>query len=664
MTPSSARTTAPCLFLLALCTLLTGCTLETTAPATPSPGLSLQGTVFGGQAPIAGAQVYLFAAGTSGYGGSSVSLLGPATNTKEDTSYNYYVTSDVNGKFSITGDYLCAAGSQVYLAAFNGYPSVGAELNITNTALALLAGLGTCPSTGTFASTVPLININEVSTVATAYALAGFMTDATHVSSTNTDLAKTGVMNAFANITNLETISTGSALAMTPTGGVAPQATLNTLADILATCVNSNDTFFNTDLFSDPCNALFNQLTNDGTPDGPKPNNTVTAILDIAHYPAINVPNLFGLSAGTSAPFQPTLPHAPTDFTLGLSFTNGFSAANAIAVDASGNLYIADGYNASLVELSSLGAAVSPSGGWGAFTGNSGLYIGQQSSLAIDNYGYVWIADGAGVLKFTSSGAEISSGSGFSVGNSNVHDLAVAIDGGGYVWTANSYSGTNAGSISKLTNSGGLLSPPAGYGGGVILPYAIAMDGAGSAWVNGANKLSKFSNTGSALVSSTGSPSTSFAIAIDASGNAWAANESGNSLSKFSNSGVSSGNYTGGGLSEPNAIAIDGAGNIWAANDNSSAYSISEISNTGTIISPSTGYASALFGQYLSPNSIAVDGSGNVWLACNISSSGPVSTVPTVLELIGAATPVITPIAAGLPSTFTTDGSSNLGTRP
>jgi len=35
-----------------------------------------------------------------------------------------------------------------------------------------------------------------------------------------------------------------------------------------------------------------------------------------------------------------------------------------------------------------------------------------------------------------------------------------------------------------------------------------------------------------------------------------------------------------------------------------------------------------------------------------------------IIEFIGAATPVITPTAAGLPATPTADGSSKLGTRP
>jgi hypothetical protein len=62
-------------------------------------------------------------------------------------------------------------------------------------------------------------------------------------------------------------------------------------------------------------------------------------------------------------------------------------------------------------------------------------------------------------------------------------------------------------------------------------------------------------------------------------------------------------------------------------------------------------------GAINNPTAIAIDGSGNIWTA-NFGSTA------SVTELIGAAVPVITPICAGLPSTPTTDGSSNLGTRP
>ena len=58
---------------------------------------------------------------------------------------------------------------------------------------------------------------------------------------------------------------------------------------------------------------------------------------------------------------------------------------------------------------------------------------------------------------------------------------------------------------------------------------------------------------------------------------------------------------------------------------------------------------------------MALDGSGNAWIG---NSGYPCEAVDSVLEFIGVATPVITPIAAGLPATPTANGSSNLGTRP
>jgi hypothetical protein len=90
-------------------------------------GARLAGTVHGGQQPIAGAHVYLFAASATGYGGAgiaastsnaSVSLLTGGSGTTLDssggaTNGDYFVTTDSSGNFSITGDYTCTAGAQV-----------------------------------------------------------------------------------------------------------------------------------------------------------------------------------------------------------------------------------------------------------------------------------------------------------------------------------------------------------------------------------------------------------------------------------------------------------------------------------------------------------------------------------------------------------------------
>jgi hypothetical protein len=214
--------------------LLTGCALTNTASPGISGGTLLKGNVHGGQQPVVGAHVYLFAAGTSGYGGPSVPLLNPIT-TGQGDSIGGYVTTDSNGAFSITGDYACTTGTQVYLLATGGNP--GLPGNQTNPNLALMTALGQCPASGSFAASIPTVAINEVTTVASVYAISGFMTDLTHVSSSGTALANTGIANAFATVNNLVNIVTGSALATTPAGnGTVPQSTINTLANHRCLC--------------------------------------------------------------------------------------------------------------------------------------------------------------------------------------------------------------------------------------------------------------------------------------------------------------------------------------------------------------------------------------------------------------------------------------------
>src|ERR1035441_7374066 len=133
--------------------------------------------------------------------------------------------------------------------SLGGDPGLGSG---ANAASGLLAALGTCPgSVGgnhIFSSGLYVV-INEVSTVAAAYAFAGFATDAVHVSSSGTAAAKLGIANAFINAEILETLSTGVANAAPPSsttyyggGGAVPQTTVNTLGNILAACVNSNGT--------------------------------------------------------------------------------------------------------------------------------------------------------------------------------------------------------------------------------------------------------------------------------------------------------------------------------------------------------------------------------------------------------------------------------------
>ncbi len=596
-------------------------------------GATLQGKVHGGQNPIVGAHVYLYEVNANGYGGpgivasssnASISMLTGAGGTSEDSNGNYYVTTDSNGAFTITGDYTCpAANSQVYLYAIGGNPGSG-----VNPAAGLLAGLGSC---GSLNSTT-FVTINEVSTIATAYAIAAFATDATHVSSSGSALAQTGIANAFAAVANLETLKTGVALATTPAGnGTAPQSEINTLADLLAGCVNS------TGPSSSTCIGLLDNAKNPLTTLAPT--ETATAAINIAHLPGRNVDSLYNWLMA-DAPFQPDLPYAPNDFTISILYTGGgLGGSGNVAIDASGNVWVANGWASDISEFSPTGAVLSGSSG---FTGGGTQYPGL---IAFDPSGDLWVG-GVGLSVFNSSGSPISGSSPYTGGGYSYPE-SMAIDALGNVWIS-SYLGA----VSEFNSSGSPVSGASGYtGGGLDASEGIAVDTSGNVWIANINNssISEFNSSGSPLSGASGytggglySP---VGIAIDASGNVWAPNSTGDSLSEFNSSGspISGVNgYTGGGLNLPWNIAIDGSGNVWTTSPVAPG-NLSEFNSSGSAISGTHGFQNAGFD---SPLNLAIDGSGNIWVANSLGSTG------SIVEFIGAATPVVTPKVANLLSPY------------
>jgi hypothetical protein len=524
--------------------------------------------------------VYLLSANTTGYGKPSVSLLNAASTGFSD-SVGAYVQTGSDGSFFWAGDYTCTPGTQVYIYALGGNSGAG-----TNSASGLLAAMGNCPSTGNF-SAIPYITVNEVSTIAAAYSFAGFATDATHVSSSGTALAQTGVANAFGNAANLANLSTGQALSTTPAGnGGVPQAQINTLANILSACVDTSGSS------SNYCSILFSNAMSSGS-SGTTPTDTATAAINIAHNPAANIYSLYGIIAATP-PFAPALTALPNDFTIGIVFTVGGlnTASAAIAIDGSGNAWITNELANSVTEFSSTGAVLS-----GA-TGYTGGGLGTPRGIAIDGAGSAWIDNASGVTKLSSTGAVLSGTNGFSGGGFNVH--GIAIDGSGNAWITSIY----VNSVTKLSSTGAVLSGTNGYtGGGLNAPAGIAIDGTGNAWIPNGNAgftmdITEFSSTGAVLSGATG--------------------------------------YSGGGLYEPGAIAIDGSGNAWIVPTGS--YVI-ELSSAGAVLSGATGYKGGFANAIPLSTGIAIDGSGDVWITDQVSGN---------IELIGAGTPVVTPLATGV----------------
>lgn len=282
------RAVAP--FFCALVTLLlAGCGAGPVR--TGSIGSSAaSGTVFGGQQPVVGAAIQMYAVGTGGDGSAATPML---TST---------VTSGAGGQFTITGLYSCTGASQVYIVATGGNPG----LSGANPQIALMAALGPCSSL----TPSTFISINELTTVAAVSALAPFMSSATNVGSGTNDAA--ALASAFALANEFVSTTAGAAPGTgIPAGYTDPVAELNTLADVVAACVNSTGGVAGDGSL---CGQLFTLTT---VSPNAAPTNTIAALLNVAGHPTQNAAALYGLTPPTP-PFQPTLTGAPASWQIAL----------------------------------------------------------------------------------------------------------------------------------------------------------------------------------------------------------------------------------------------------------------------------------------------------------------------------------------------------------
>lgn len=461
------------LMLAAACLGLSGCTMSpTTAFTTHSTsGVTLQGAVHAGQNPVTGASIYLFAAGSSGYGSGSVSLLKSSVETHnpagggEDGSGNYYAltangSNGAVGSFSFTtADWSSncpSASSPVYLLAVGGNPGGGANPN-----LALMAALGPC--SGVTSSTT--VNVNEVTTVASVWALSPFMTAATNsVTASGMNIGadstnQTGLANAFTTvINNVVNITTGAASGPNlPANATVPVTKINTLANILSSCVN---TAGGTAGDGTNCGKLFAATEVNSV----APTTTIAAALNMAQHPGVSsstMTTLFGLQQGAGAPFS-GLSSAPNDLTISINYTaGGLSAPMGIAVDYSGNVWLANTTGNSVTELSNLGVAA----GGSPFAPSS--LLSSPSGIAVDETGSVWVASNgnSSVVKLTSGGALSST----YITNIDA-PTGIAVDGSGNLWVANHGNG----SVTEISSGGTTTNYP-GASAGIAAPQAIAV---------------------------------------------------------------------------------------------------------------------------------------------------------------------------------------------
>ena len=778
------------LFASLVAGLMCGCSGSfAPSPVEPNevPIGNIQGTVHGGQQPVTGAQIYLFAASTAGFGSASTSLItsgkpGVTCNNGGTLNGDCFVTTDSNGNFALGGEYTCTQGTQVYMVAVGGNPGLStsaavpfsttatfgnkkgtmkvanatgittgmavtsnnglatgttvsgvagttitlsqnttsAQTNVTvtfstttatvtsgsttitvasatgvatgflvggngvggtvtkvtgttitlsqkatvtgtnvpvtftnpatpvnNSAIVQMAALAQCPAAGNLAAQVPFLVINEVTTVAMAYSMSGFGSDAFHIAADAT--GATALANAMANANNIVNIQYGQAptVANGNSNSISPQAKLYSLANIVALCVNS------TTASSPGCTSLFNLALN---ADTTAPTDESTALFNIAQNQGRNVLAIYNLTSGTPV-FSPTLSKAPTDWTMPVVYTGLVSVPGTtnnaitsgpfnIAFDANGNAWIGDRVKG-VVEIEPQGASTTINKGFGMVKG--------VTVSPID--GTIWVSDfGNNVLDVMNSSGTILT--------------SITTDMNGPIFTA--FSGNTPGqsfvyAVNETTTGVVLFDPQAftvqdfenANFSSIQTPGWISVDNNGNAWIPststnfvGQVTVQEKGKSGNFTFGSSqiAGPQSAYSMAADANGNLWFGTNTGTGdLEEIPSEKTAATDIgTGGGLNGAFKIAVDGNNTLWIANANANTvtgYNGGFLTTNGFSTSAPGGTGCVV---------AAPDPSGNLWTA-NADGS--------VTQLLGLATPTAAPFFGGVGSTGK-NVAGNLGTEP
>jgi hypothetical protein len=659
------RASFVCLSVL-LVSLLSGCSAYFSPADTFQPEHTqigpIQGNVHGGQQAVTGAHVYLYAASITGYGNASTSLIKSTSplpsGVTVDSSGNGYVTTDASGNFALSGDYTCTEGQQVYMVAVGGNPGETAGTN--NPYMVQMAGLGECPAAGNLASQDPYVTLNEVSTVAFAYAMAPFEgTDEYHIGTSGTTAGKLAIHNAMANVGKLVNLQYGQVFSTVPgnSNATVPLAKIYHLANILATCVNTNGQLRNATNTQQPCYKFFNDTGATITGSGLSTATTsdeAQAIFFIANNPTSNVAALYNLVTGATA-FNDTLSTPPTDWTLPIVYQNSvsvFAQTNgsntngpfSIAIDGIGNAWIGDRING-VVEISTLGTVS---------TWNSGF--GMIKGVTVAPSGSLWAAD------YGSSKVYIMSPAGT---NANISKtLTTGLNGPAYIafnTAGNAYivnEGNASASVYDPTGSTVLDNQTSFTAGGVTTPDLIAIDANGNAWVpdTSGGTIGELKTNYTTGFDNSTSVGEAYWLGFDSGSNMYINDMTNARVGIGTPNGtgsytISHKNNNNAGVSNPDLGCVDGAGVVWMpdmivppARPPSTTPSVLSafVSTTATFLATTTGGFTT--GGNGGAVASAVDLSGNVWVA---NEDGSVS------ELIGLGTPTASPLTP-----------TNAGTKP
>jgi uncharacterized protein (TIGR03437 family) len=380
-----------------------------------------------------------------------------------------------------------------------------------------------------------------------------------------------------------------------------------------------------------------------------------------------------------------------------------------IAFDPNGSIYIADSRNNRVRRVSPLGimttfagdGTISPGGGPSAY-GDGGPATSAQLHLpmgvAVDKSGNVYIADsGDNTIREVTTDGNIATIAGDSFpsyqGDAGLAIKAelhgpedVAVDSSGNIYIADTQNAyirkvTSDGNINYIAGDGSIgFTGDGGYAtsAGLIAPFALAVDSSGNVYFaeNGDNRIRKIDAKSLNISTVVGNGTPGFSgdgsdptkaqlnsptgLAVDSAGNLYIADSlnrrirkvaSGGSISTFAGNGTFS--YSGDGgpavqaqLNTPQGVAVDAAGNWYIADTLNNA--VRKVSLNGTIsnyagngAAGSSGDGSAATSAQLNaPQGLAVDAAGNLFIADTMNAKvRKVSASGTITTVVGSGTP-------------------------
>ena len=533
----------------------------------------------------------------------------------------------------------------------------------------LIASLGSGP--------VSAVRINDLTTVATAYAFAQFLQNDLSIAGSAIPLSIAAGMAE-----NLVSAESGSASLVIQTSPNKYEtnawSALGSLANKLGACTQG---------LNNACTALFA-----ATPasNGALPTNTLQAVFNIARNPANNVSGIFNLANATNA-YSPalTFDQGPSSsvasekldaWTLAVKVNNSgnancpFGGPANVAFDANGYAWINNNVIQGTPNSSNCLMVLQPNGKPSTGLGNTppspitgGGILGSGFGIAIDTLGNIWsgnfgwgnnIPSIGSVTKLSSRGVPVSPSTGYT---SNLLQVqGTAVDQSNNIWMA-SY-----GNNQVVVYRNGNPSSVATYSNGVSQPFGMAIASDGTAWVTyrGTGKVAKLQMINGVIsnvftVNLPGynntvalSNSRPKGIAVDSLGNAWVVDGAASAVYAINSSGAIVGTYTGSAINGPWGVSIDAKGNPWIANFGSASpsnrYSIVQLCGAtgncpvglamGDAISPSSGYSLPSAGSQVLLNSgqplygtggppsflplmrltsVNADMAGNIWAANN-----------------------------------------------